>query len=233
MKAVKPFYNLYSITLIVLFLAFNSCVQIKRTIVDTNQYTNTIKVACVGNSITYGSGIENRDSLSYPAQLGRLLGTKWEVRNFGVGGRTLLMKGDRPYINEQAYIDAKTFLPDLVLIKLGTNDTKPQNWVHKAEFINDYKKLVKSFQEIESHPKIVLLKAVPAFPDRWGISDSIIHFEMNPMVEQIAHELNLPLIDLHTPFINDEAMFPDKIHPNADGAGKMAKIIKEALIGVD
>lgn len=33
-----------------------------------------IKVACVGNSITYGAGISNREKNSYPAQLQYYLG---------------------------------------------------------------------------------------------------------------------------------------------------------------
>ena len=56
-----------------------------------------IRVACVGDSITFGSGIQDRNTNSYPAQLGRLLGEKWETRNFGVSGATLLKNGDKPY----------------------------------------------------------------------------------------------------------------------------------------
>src|SRR5713101_5026937 len=66
-----------------------------------------VRIACVGNSITYGSGIDDRDRFSYPAQLGRLLTGIAEVRNFGVGGRTLLKHGDYPYWNMRAFTDAK------------------------------------------------------------------------------------------------------------------------------
>jgi acyl-CoA thioesterase I len=198
-------------------------------IIKAKKYKEVIRVACVGNSITYGAGIENRDSLSYPVQLGRLLGNKWDVRNFGVSGRTLLSKGDRPYNKEKAYTDAKDFQPHIVLIKLGTNDTKPQNWQYKNEFLDNYKALVQSFQQLESKPIVVLLKAVPAFPERWGISDSLIHGEVNPMVEQLAKEMKLPFIDLHAPLENHAEMFPDLIHPNADGAAIMAKVIYEGL----
>ena len=87
-----------------------------------------VKIACIGNSITYGAFIPNREKNSYPAQLQAYLGKDYEVRNFGVSGSTLLSKGDFPYINTHAYMDSQKFLPDIVLIKLGTNDTKPQNW---------------------------------------------------------------------------------------------------------
>src|SRR5690606_25963367 len=81
-----------------------------------------IKIACVGNSITYGSGIVDREHNAYPAQLRAMLGEGYEVRNFGVGGATLLNKGDKPYRKTEAYADALRFKPDIVFIKLGTND---------------------------------------------------------------------------------------------------------------
>ena len=71
------------------------------------QETEKIKIACIGNSITYGSGIKDRANDSYPAVLNRLLGKdRYDVRNYGVGARTLLNKGDHPYMKEQAYRDA-------------------------------------------------------------------------------------------------------------------------------
>src|SRR5688572_13260471 len=87
-----------------------------------------IRVACVGDSITYGYGIKDRERDSYPAQLGALLGSKWDVRNFGVNGATALKKGTRPYSGLQAYQDALAFEPDIVVIKLGTNDTNAKSW---------------------------------------------------------------------------------------------------------
>ena len=85
-----------------------------------------IRVACVGDSITYGSGVENREQNAYPAVLGRLLGERYEVRNFGVGGATLQKRGDKPYWSLDAYKDVTLFKPHIVVIKLGTNDSKPQ-----------------------------------------------------------------------------------------------------------
>lgn len=227
MKSIRSFSKL---VILVLFVVLASCGKRNNAIVDVNNYDHIIKVACVGNSITYGFGIKHRDSLSYPAQLQQLLGEEWEVRNFGVSSRTLLTKGDRPWIKEKEYQMALDFEPDVVLIKLGTNDTKPINWIYKDEYIGDYVQLIKSFQQLKSHPIVVPMKAVPAFPDRWGITDSVIRLELNPKVEEIAKKMNLEIIDLYTPFIDKEALFPDNIHPNAEGAGIMAKIIKDRLI---
>lgn len=214
-----------------LLLVVAGCNSKYSGLVDPANYEAPVKVACVGNSITFGYGIENRDSLSYPAQLQRLLGRDWQVVNFGVSGRTLLLKGDLPYVNEQAYSDVKAFLPDVVLIKLGTNDTKPGNWEYQSEFKNDYKNLINSFRALPSKPMVILIKPVPAFPERWGITDSVIVNGVIPKVEQLAVELDCPVIDLYSPFIGKGNLFPDAIHPNAEGAGLIAAIIAARLTG--
>jgi lysophospholipase L1-like esterase len=103
------------------------CLFMSMLLTASAQNNKIIKVACIGNSITYGSGIQDREKYAYPSQLQQMLGRGWEVKNFGISGRTLLKKGDYPYRNEQAFSDAKNFNPDVVIIKLGTNDTKPWN----------------------------------------------------------------------------------------------------------
>jgi len=199
--------------------------------VDLSKYTNPVKVACIGNSITYGSGIDNRPLNSYPAQLQRMLGENWIVRNFGVGGRTLLKKGDNPYWKEEAYSQAKAFLPDVVVIKLGTNDSKPQNWKFSSEFYTDYLAMVTELKNLPSHPRIYLCKPVPAYGNRWGINDSIIVHGVIPIIEKIAKKERLPVIELYSALSGKSDLFPDQIHPNADGAGLMAKTIYKALTG--
>ncbi len=199
--------------------------------INPNNYSAPIKVACIGNSITYGSGISDRPRDSYPSQLARMLGDNWEVRNFGVSGRTLLKKGDYPYWNEEAWLEAKAFLPDVVIIKLGTNDTKPQNWKYSGEFANDYRAMIEELKSLPSHPKIYLCKPVPAFFSRWGITDSVIVREVLPAVEKLARKEKLPVIDLYTALSGKGNLFPDQIHPNAEGAGLMAKTIAKALTG--
>ena len=191
--------------------------------------TAKIKVACIGDSITFGAGIPDRDHNSYPAQLGKLLGEGWEVRNFGVNGHTLLKNGDHPYVNSGQYKAALAFQPDVVIIKLGTNDSKPNNWRQKNAFIGDYLRMIDSFRKLESQPVVWLCKAVPVFPEQWGISDSVVREDINPRVEYIARKAGAPVIDLYTPLIGDAALFPDKVHPNAAGAAKMAQIIAAQL----
>ncbi len=195
------------------------------------KYSSPVKVACIGNSITYGSGIADRPRDSYPSQLGRMLGDQWIVRNFGVGGRTMLKKGDFPFWNEEAWTQAKDFLPDVVIIKLGTNDTKPQNWKYSGEFLSDYRAMVKELKALASHPIIYLCKPVPVYASRWGINDSIVVYGVIPAVEKLAKEENLQIIDLFTALSGKANLFPDQIHPNAEGAGLMARTIYKEITG--
>ena len=81
------------------------------------------------------------------AQLQKMLGEGYEVRNFGHSGACLLSKGHRPYINLPEYKAALDFAPDIVIIHLGLNDTDPRNWpCHRDEFHADYYALIDSFK---------------------------------------------------------------------------------------
>jgi acyl-CoA thioesterase I len=189
------------------------------------------KVACVGDSITYGSGITDRKNDSYPSQLQRMLGPDWQVRNFGVSGATLLNNGDRPYTKQKQYQPALDFKPDIVVIMLGTNDSKPQNWSHKDDFVADYKSLIGAFRSANPAAKIYVCLPVPAFPGGYGIREEIIAPDILSMVKQVATETGAPVIDLHTALIGYGSQFPDKIHPNASGARVMAATIYQTLTG--
>ena len=151
-----------------------------------------VKIACVGNSITYEAGILNRDKMSYPAQLQAWLGSKYNVRNFGVSGATLLRKGDKPYWNEPEYQQVLTFEPDIIIIKIGTNDSKPQNWKYAGEFEKDYTDMVLSFMALSSKPRILLAFPVPVFvPEKWAFPDDVHPNSIGAsvMVEQIYRSL--------------------------------------------
>ena len=79
----------------------------------------TIRVACVCNSITYGTGIEDREHFSYPVQLQKMLGDKYVVGNFGKPGATLLRHGHRPYFEQNEFKEAMRFKGDIVVIHLS------------------------------------------------------------------------------------------------------------------
>jgi acyl-CoA thioesterase-1 len=188
-----------------------------------------IKVACVGDSITYGSGVKEREKNSYPAQLQNLLGQGYEVKNFGVSGATLLKKGDKPYWKQKDFPAARDFAPNIVIIKLGTNDTKPQNWKFKEDFAADATALAKEFAALASKPKVYLCHPVPAFPGNFGIRDEVIKNEVIPSIDQAARETGAQVIDLYAALADHKELFPDKVHPNADGAKIIAGTVYKAL----
>jgi len=199
--------------------------------ISVEDYRETIRIACIGDSITYGASIKNRTKDCYPAQLGRMLGDKWLVRNFGVSGATLLKKGDLPYWDQQAFKDALAYNPNVVIIKLGTNDTKPQNWKYKDQFANDYADMIDRFAVLPSSPRIWICQPVPAYGERWGISETRIKNEAIPLISRIARSKHVPVIDLYGPLSGKPELFPDQIHPNAEGAHGIAKEIYAALTG--
>jgi acyl-CoA thioesterase-1 len=199
-----------------------------------SDYSAPIRVACVGDSITYGYGIKNRDQESYPAQLGALLGHKWEVRNFGVNGATALKKGTRPYTEQSAFKEALSFEPSVVVIKLGTNDTNTKSWPdHKDEFLSDYLELVRSFSEMKRRPRIYLCRPVPLFRDRSKDydTDKILTEEVIPKINEAARKEKLPVIDLYAPFEGKANLFPDGVHPDVNGARIMAREVYARLVG--
>ena len=208
---------------------------------------DAIRVACIGNSITDGSGIDMAEQYGYPAELQKMLGKDYWVKNFGVSARTMLNKGDYPYMNEMAWRDALAFKPDVVIIKLGTNDSKPMNWAHGDEFRQDLEQMLTTINpnlassakkgkkgkkaspqqgKAEGSPRIFLCTPIPAFKSTWGINDSVIVNGIIPIQQEVAKKYGAQIIDLHTLFANDgNKVLPDGIHPDDKGAHRMAEII--------
>jgi acyl-CoA thioesterase-1 len=160
-----------------------------------------LKVACVGDSITEGAGLSNPTLESYPARLQRLTGTNnFLVRNYGVSGRTLLKKGDFPYWKESAFKQSQDWGPDVVIIKLGTNDSKPQNWRHSTNFVADYEEMIGIYSSLPSHPRIFLCTPAPVYANgAFDIKPGIVATNIAPTTRDPrfapgarSHRLPLP-----------------------------------------
>ena len=190
-----------------------------------------IIVSCVGDSITFGAAIKDRGANSYPSQLQKMLGDGYKVNNFGVNGATLLKKGDKPYWKLEAYKKALGSKPDLVIIKLGTNDTKPQNWKHKNEYKADYKELISSFQKLDTKPRVLIAFPVPVAKDRWGINEKAVSTEVIPALREVSKETGCEIIDLYTALKDHHDLIPDGVHPNGKGASIIAEHVAKKISG--
>lgn len=193
-----------------------------------------IKVACVGNSITYGYLLENRERDAYPSVLQKKLGKPYVVGNFGKSGATLLSKGHRPYIEQEEYKQALAFAGDIVVIHLGINDTDPRNWPnYRDDFILDYLALIDSFKKAnpKAHFLIALMTPIGHTHPRFESGTRDWHTEIQQAIECIAKEANAQLIDFHSPLYAYPQLLPDAIHPNAEGAAMIAQVVYSAITG--
>lgn len=193
-----------------------------------------IKVACVGNSVTYGYGIENRELNAYPAQLQRLLGERYEVANFGHSGATLLRRGHRPYIQQEAYRKALAFAADKVIIHLGLNDTDPRNWPnYRDDFVSDYLALIDTFRQVNPKCEIWICRMTPIFHwhPRFQAGTRDWYAMIQDAIKEVAALADAKLIDLQDELYHRPDLLPDAIHPTAEGAGMLAQTVYGALTG--
>jgi acyl-CoA thioesterase I len=183
------------------------------------------KVACIGNSITAGY------PASYVPVLAQLLGAGYQVENAGVGGTTLLRNGNMPYWNQGRLPQVFAFKPDIITIKLGTNDSKSMNWdVHGGEFKRDYEDLIDTLNTIMIKPKIFLVLPTPAFTTSYDIREDNLNL-IREIIVHIASERGLNTIDCHTPLLNHPELFHDGVHPNGAGADSIGHLMYRGILG--
>ena len=205
---------------IVAFLLLSS-VMAMYTIIVTKAPPAPIRVACVGDSITQGSG--------YPYKLQMLLGSNYTVRNFGVSGSTVSLNSTIPYMKQPAFKEAEAFDPDIVVIMLGTNDANPEIAYNEDNFSVDYTHLVSSFQELAGDQLIWAVKSPPIFSNTSSYNNTYLASTVLPEVDDVANQLNLPTTDMYSAFSNRSNFFMDGVHPNPDGATIIASKVYDAI----
>lgn len=195
---------------------------------------DSIKVACVGNSITYGIGVKDREKDSYPALLQTMLGDEYFVGNFGKPGATLLNRGHRPYTEQKEYEDALAFNADIIVIHLGVNDTDPRDWPDfRDDFIKDYISLIDSFKSVNSNARIIIAGITPIWDrhPRFLSGTKVWQDEIRDKISVVADICGVEFIDFYSVLHNHPFMFPDAIHPNEEGASILAKTVYSAITG--
>ena len=213
----------------------------------SGKYANTqpkegqIKVACIGDSITYGHGISDWKNNNYPAQLQDLLGEDYHVANFGSSGACVNPDGDQPYVNREVYQTVLDYDADIIVFMMGTNDSKAENWVDVAGFLEDYDALLGSLMEGETAPKVYVGLCSKAFyTEDADKLTGVAGYDIQPaVVDEIADAISLhavtsgfamEVIDIHTlTEAHPEWFETDGIHPNNDGAKAIAKAVADAI----
>lgn len=201
------------------------------------------KVACVGNSITYGYGIESwPDQTSYPHHLQGMLRENAPadtVENFGVSGLTVRKDDQASYWKGARFAPAIEFAADTVIIELGTNDSKAyarwnnaaQNAAVDSAIVADFESLIDTFQ-VKSKPHIFICLAPYVNNVDWNILDTAVVNRVNPAILRAGLEKGVSVIDLHSHFSyleNPTWYLSDVVHPSVEGAKHLAEIVYSHL----
>lgn len=178
-----------------------------------------ISVACVGDSITEWS--------EYTKDLQNILGKDYNVSNFGVAGSAVSTKWFKPYIKEKAFQESMDFEPSIVVIMLGTNDA------HVAQpmdsFFDDYGELITDYESLPGDQQIILVKPPPIYSNNLELNGSTLQNNIIPLIERVANNKSLPVVDVNTAMMNHPEYFVDGVHPNNDGALTIATEVGEAI----
>lgn len=173
--------------------------------------SGAIKVATVGDSLTYGYGLENREHDAYPSILSDLLGSHYQVHNFGLSGRSLQSTADYPYFKEKNAQLSLESQADIVIIMIGSNDSRGPYW-NRERFTDEYRAMVESYLAMESQPDIYLV--VPPFvpTSRFGLNNQIVKEDLQEIIPMVGREYNLPVINLYPLTEGQAAYYSDGLH---------------------
>lgn len=207
-------------------------------VVNPKDNGSQIKIACVGDSITYGFGIKNQPSNSYPRLLGNMLGSECTVSNFGNIRVTVQPDGDQPYISTKTYEKSIRYNADVLIFMMGSNDAKICNWKNEKKFIEDYNTLLDSYLTGDEPPVVFLCTPASAlYPDgktdcasTYGIQPDIVD-SIAETIRNIAKERGCPVIDINKSTKGHREYYSsDLIHLNALGAKVIADEVYASLI---
>ncbi|MHB8236293.1 MAG: GDSL-type esterase/lipase family protein [Acidithiobacillus ferrivorans] len=204
---------------------------------DSRAVAGKIRVACVGDSITYGDGVPQRHTQGWPGKLQQLLGTGYQVANFGHSGTTMLKNGGLPYWKTAEYKAATSFDPNIVIIMLGTNDANSKSWSRLgSRFTADAEEMIRHFAQLKAHPKIYICTPPPIIHSNYGISEAMLIRGPISDIYTAGHAMNVPVIPVYAELRRffkthgaDVYYQADGIHPNAAGQKQIAQLIFQFL----
>ena len=213
-------------------LTDNGILSYRKIVKETE---DKIKIACVGDSITYGMMVKGWFKNAYPVKLQNMLGEAYTVTNFGMNAHTLQDSGDRPYRKAKVFKQSRDYRPDIVVFMLGTNDCKPENWISKQAVRNELENYLEEYT-----PAKIILMTPPDPLERQEKGETVTTFNIKKvnirtirdLYMEVAEEKKLQLIDLNAVMEgHDEYYASDGIHMNVLGAEEIAKQVAKAIGG--
>jgi len=176
-----------------------------------------------------GNSITDEHLSNYPSQLQTMLGENYTVESFGISGATVLFDTYHPYWHTIDFIEAQEFFPDIVVIMLGTNDARTDNFQSINNFVADYTKILNQIQVLDSKPKIFIVKPPPIFENDLDLVPESFSEKILPLIEQVGNENNIEVIDVYSEMKNHPEYFIDGVHPNNEGATVIATQVYNAI----
>ena len=216
------------------YLYFNGMSGMSNT---TDASEGQIKVACVGDSITYGHGVKNWPKNNYPVLLQKLLGDDYHVNSYGVSGRAVQDNSDQPYRALPHYQESVAYEADILVFMMGSNDTKPENWFGEESFKAALIDLLDDYTQGEKKPAIYICTTPACFFMEDSEGELTSH-DLRPayadtiaeITRQTAEELGYAVIDIHALTKQNPQWFvKDGVHPNNDGAAAIAQEVFNTL----
>lgn len=195
--------------------------------------SDRIHIACIGDSITFGAGVNGKKGETWEYFLNEKLGDRYQVLNYGISARTLQDEGDYPYTADKFYKISKDNRIDTYLIMLGTNDAKPYNF-NEDRYKKELHAFVKEYKELPWHPQVILMSVPQVFEDR---NSGVVGFDIDKdniasvqqLIKEEAKKEKIPCIDLYAYTKDKEDWFVDGVHPNKKGNEEIAAYIFQQL----
>ena len=186
-----------------------------------------IKIACAGDSTTYGHGVSGWPENNYPTVLQNLLGDAYHVNNYGVSSFAVQESADRSYRTLPHYQESLAYDADYVVFMMGSNDSKPINWKSADAFKADILSLLDTYGDAE-----IILCTLPAAFFLEGQIEGVTNHDIQPLIVNeiaevtrgVAAERGYTLIDIHALTAQHPEWFEkDGVHPSNEGAAAIAQ----------
>jgi len=186
-----------------------------------------IKIACAGDSTTYGHGISGWPKNNYPTVLQNLLGDAYHVNNYGVSSFAVQESADRSYRTLPHYQESLAYDADYVVFMMGSNDSKPINWKGADAFKTDLLSLLDTYGDSE-----IILCTLPSAFFLEGQTEGVTNHDIQPLIveeiaeitREVAAERGYTLIDIHALTAQHPEWFEkDGVHPSNEGAAAIAR----------